>query len=100
MTYCTNHDQISLLLIGDIGDTFVQIAMANEQLTIDDRDIIKAKDRKSKKWQRFNAVVIADELQDDQGLKRSVFDLYLIHDIVSAPRLNKFSLPSLQEISG
>jgi len=38
-----------LLLTGDIGDTFVQTAMANEQLTIDDRTIIKAKDRKKQK---------------------------------------------------
>jgi len=59
LTFCTSQDQISLLLI---GDTFVHIAMANEQLTIDDRAIIKAKDRKSKRWRRFNAVEIADEL--------------------------------------
>jgi hypothetical protein len=40
-----------MLLTGDIGDTFVQTAMSNEQLTmtIDDRTIIKAKDRKKQK---------------------------------------------------
>jgi len=59
--------------------------MANEQLTIDDRAIIKAKDRISLEWRRFNTVAIGDELLDDQGWWRFVFDLYLIHDKVSAP---------------
>jgi hypothetical protein len=48
LKYCTSQDQISLRLIGDIGNTFVQIATAIERPTIDDRAIIKSRPKTEK----------------------------------------------------